>query len=289
MGVSDIIPGVSGGTIALIVGIYDRLIAALGNINVTWVRPAIRRVISGKRSAGRQAYRLFNRMDPLFLGVLVAGIGTALVAGSYLMPYLLTSYTSQTYAFFIGLIITSAIVIGLSHKRSFRVRHAVTAGIGLAVAWYMVGLQSLLSSHALPILFLSGFLALTAMLLPGISGSFVLVLLGQYAFVLSSLHAPFENILVLGVFILGGMTGVLLSSRLIKRLLQAYHVGTLSFLVGLMVGSLNLLVGYVLQGLESQGISTSLGYGSVVFFLLAGMGVVTGIHHLGRCSRKVSN
>lgn len=228
MGVCDIIPGVSGGTIALITGIYERLISAIGSISMVPVTALLR----GRKDEASEA---FNRIDPLFLGILLAGIGLGLLTMSRIILSLLQTYPAETYAFFFGLIIVSSVLIYYRIEQADAVIAAVWVGLGLAVGYGIGGLDQAALGHSLPVLFITGFIALCAMILPGISGAYITLLMNQYEFLLAALASL--NLVPLIVYIAGGVAGLLSMSRVLKLMLSRYHTQSLAFLTGLMLGS----------------------------------------------------
>jgi len=228
MGVCDIIPGVSGGTIALITGIYERLISAIGSISMVPVTALLR----GRKDEASEA---MNRIDPLFLGILLGGIGLGLLTMSRIILSLLQIYPAETYAFFFGLIIVSSVLIYYRIEQADAVIAAVWVGLGLAVGYGIGGLDQAALGHSLPVLFLTGFIALCAMILPGISGAYITLLMNQYEFLLAAL-ASF-NLVPLIVYMAGGVAGLLSMSRVLNLMLHRYHTQSLAFLTGLMLGS----------------------------------------------------
>ncbi|MGM5487726.1 MAG: DUF368 domain-containing protein [Nanobdellota archaeon] len=243
MGISDIIPGVSGGTMALILGVYERLMTALGYINVRFLLPLFRYVNRRKKRDLRDFKQAFSSMDPLFLVVLGAGIFSALFLGSFFIPLLLERFPSFMYAFFAGLIVGSMYVILFKRVGPLSFRGVLWGVVGFMAGFVLTSANWLIGSHSLPVIFVSGFFAICAMLLPGISGSYVLLMLGQYEYMLRALHEL--RIVDAGTFIMGGIVALLAMSRLIAYLLNRWHAGTLLFLVGLMAGSLHLLLAQV--------------------------------------------
>ena len=228
MGVCDIIPGVSGGTIALITGIYERLISAIGSISMVPVTALLR----GRKDEASEA---INRIDPIFLGILLAGIGLGLLTMSRIILSLLQTYPAETYAFFFGLIIVSSVLIYYRIEQADAVIAAVWVGLGLAVGYGIGGLDQAALGHSLPVLFLTGFIALCAMILPGISGAYITLLMNQYEFLLAALASL--NLVPLIVYMAGGVAGLLSMSRVLKLMLRRYHTQSLAFLTGLMLGS----------------------------------------------------
>lgn len=232
MGLADIIPGVSGGTIALITGIYERLIFAIKSIDP-------RLPLYVLKGNFKEARETFWDIDFFLLVPLVLGIGTAFLAASRVILIALNQFPAFTYSFFFGLILASAILIyrrigEKSHKALF------TGILGLMFAFWLVGQNAFQFNHTLPIIFVSGFIAICAMILPGISGSFMLLLLGQYEFLLSALKNFSTQYLILIVFMSGAIISILAFSRVLSYLLKNHEAATLAFLTGLMVGALRL-------------------------------------------------
>jgi putative membrane protein len=225
MGAADVVPGVSGGTMALITGIYPRLITAIASIGP--------RTVSVLRKEGLKA--AWHSVDGTFLSVLAAGIVTALLSLAHVVGWLLDAYPPVLWAFFFGLILASTVVIRTQVKTwSSGTVVALLGGlaIGLAVSF----LSPASTPEALWFVFLSGAIAISAMILPGISGSFLLVLMGKYEFILDAVRAA--DVTVVGVFLAGILIGLMTGSRIIKVLFARYHDLTLAAVVGIMLGSL---------------------------------------------------
>lgn len=230
MGTADVIPGVSGGTMALITGIYQRLIHAISQINLTFLFYAL----EGKFGKAREEVKKwdFNLFIPL-----LAGIGLAILTMSKIMMMFLTVYTAPTYAFFFGLILASAGFV-YKHVDELNLKNIVFLIIGLVFAVLFVGLNPIQANHSLPIVFISGMVAICAMILPGISGAFILLLLNQYEYMLQALNQL--KIVDIVTFGIGALIGILSFSRLLDYLLNNHKSITMAFLVGLMVGTLRL-------------------------------------------------
>jgi putative membrane protein len=245
MGFSDIIPGVSGGTIALITGVYSRFMKALKNINLFWIIPFL---LSFKNKKNQEiAKKEFFRMDPYFMIPLGVGIIFAILIGSMIIPYLMDNYTIYTYSFFFGLILASAIylickniIYKQENKNNMNYLSIIFLLIGISVGFFITGLEEIFSNNNLLMLLIAGFFAVFAMLLPGISGSFLLLILGQYKYILNALHNFWNYYLDLVVFIFGMVMGLIIGSRIIFALLKKYYNITLFFLIGLMLGALRL-------------------------------------------------
>jgi len=183
MGAADAVPGVSGGTIALITGIYERLIGA-----VTAVRPArLRRILGGLRAEGRaDARAALRELDIVFLFALGAGIATAVVTVLRAISVLLETNPVETYGFFFGLIGASAVVLFGEVSLATRGRQAAAAA-GFLVAFLLSGYAAGALGSSLLVVFLAGAIAVSAMILPGVSGSLLLILLGQYEYMSATL------------------------------------------------------------------------------------------------------
>jgi len=232
MGMCDIIPGVSGGTIALITGIYERLISAIGSISVAPVSALIR----GRRE---EAVEAITRIDPVFLGILLSGIGIGLLAMSRVVLALLETAPALTYAFFFGLIVASSVLIAYRIEQWDAVIATVWVALGLAAGYLIGGLGQSGLGHSLPVLFVTGFIALCAMILPGVSGAYLTLVMNQYEYLLSAIARI--DVLPLAVYIAGGTAGIISMSRVLKVILRTYHTQSLAFLTGLMLGSTRMM------------------------------------------------
>lgn len=223
MGASDVVPGVSGGTMALILGIYEELIQSIKAFD--W--DCLRLVLRGRFS---QLKVPFGFLLPLGIGIL-----TAIFTLARGLSWLLNEYPVAVWSFFFGLVLASAFVVG---RRIEKWRWSTLLGTALSAiaAYVLVGLVPINTPETLLFIYLCGAVAICAMILPGISGSFILVLLGKYHFVLEAVGRL--DMLVLGVFTAGTATGILLFVRLLSWLLKKYHQITMAGLTGLMIGSL---------------------------------------------------
>ena len=264
MGACDIIPGVSGGTIALLTGIYERLVTAIGNI-----RPD---VLLKTFFTDRAAFVAeLKYMDFFFLVTLVSGIFVAAITVSKIISMLLESYTAFTYSFFFGLIIASAVLILLEtgsletndntegnkegnkegskadskgdSKAGSKAAIIAAALAGLVIGYIAGGLEPAMLGHTLPVLFITGMVAFCAMILPGISGAYITLIFNQYEYLLDCIHTL--NVVPLIVFSAGGILGILGFTRVLKYLLSRYHAAMLALLTGLMIGTSRLLIGKI--------------------------------------------
>ncbi len=225
MGVAEIIPGVSGGTLAFITGIYNELINSIRSINFESISFLIKLKLR----------KFWKHVNGNFLLTLVLGMITSIVLFSRIISFLLTNYNFHIWGFFFGLIISSAILIS-RNINDLSLKNYVFLIFGLFVS----GSISLLSPSSSPnssfFIFLSGAIAISAMILPGISGSFILVFLSKYEFILNSLNNFDMN--VLSVFIMGCIFGLLTFSRLLSYLFNRFNDVVISVLVGFLLGSL---------------------------------------------------
>lgn len=226
MGAADVVPGVSGGTIAFISGIYDEWLASLKRCN-----PATLLMLKSDGFAKTWRYINGNFLVALFAGILIS---LKTLAGVVL--FALETYPILVWAFFSGLIIASIYYL-CRHQSHWR----LSQWLGLAIGAAFVYGISILTPAQLPghwwVLFLGGFVAICAMILPGISGSFILLLVGLYPVFLNAIHTL--DIIALASFGVGCVCGLILFSRLVSWLLTRYHAVTLATLIGFLVGSLN--------------------------------------------------
>lgn len=230
MGTADVIPGVSGGTMALITGIYQRLVHAISQINANFLLAAL------KGDFAKSKKEILKWDFSLFIPLL-CGIGLAVLTMSKIMTIMLTVYTATTYAFFFGLILASSIFV-FNHVDGLNLKNILFLLIGILFAIAFIGLNPIATNHSLLVTFISGMVAICAMILPGISGAFILLLLNQYEYMLAALNNL--DFAVIITFILGAIIGILSFSRLLDYLLEHHKSITMAFLVGLMIGTLRL-------------------------------------------------
>jgi putative membrane protein len=248
MGAADVIPGVSGGTIAFISGIYEELVHSIKNINYATVS------VLWKKGIGS----FWKAVNGNFLISLIGGILISVLTIARLLEYLLVNHPVLIWSFFFGLIIGSAIFVARSIER-FNAVNLTGLVAGVVVAWIITSISPAETTEAYWFIFISGALAICAMILPGISGSFILLLLGKYQFILNALNEG--KISVLAVLILGALIGIISFSHLLSWLLRKYHQLTIAVLAGFMIGSLNKIWPWkitVEEFLDSHGISQPL-------------------------------
>ncbi len=225
MGSADIVPGISGGTIAFIMGIYQRLIETVHFLTGDFIRM----ILKGKFK------KAFNSFPFDFVIPLALGLFTAIISLAKLVSFLLEHYPAFIWSFFLGLIIASVLIISRKVK-VWSFRKLAVFIISALFAFWLVGLVPVVTPDTLPMIFLSGSLAICAMILPGISGSLLLVVMGKYEQILSAVID--KNVIVLGVFFIGALLGLSLFSRLLHWLLKHFYNMTLVGLMGFMIGSL---------------------------------------------------
>ena len=233
MGAADVIPGVSGGTIAFIMGIYDEFVGSLASIN----GEALRLLFKGRFAA------FWKHINGSFLLSLVIGIGISIIALAGLMQMLLSDFPIQTWAFFFGLIVASSLFIirGIS---GWKLREGLLLIFGILLGAVICTLSPTQTPDGLWFIFLSGALAICAMILPGISGSFILLILGKYQYIMGCISDLVsgvnlgQNILIIGTFGCGALIGILSFSRFLHWLLARWQKETMIVLAGFIIGSL---------------------------------------------------
>lgn len=227
MGSADIIPGVSGGTMALILGIYERLLKAIRSFDSDWLGDLLHFRLS----------EALSRNDLLFLAPLGLGIIAAILFFTRIVPLpsLILTHPELVYGLFFGLIVASVVVL-MGEVEHFGPRQLLLLAAGVALGFTVVTLVPVDTPTAAWFIFLCGFIAISAMLLPGISGSFILLILGQYAYIINALGT--FDVVVIASFASGALAGLVVFSRAIVWLLDRYHQATLLVIKGILIGSL---------------------------------------------------
>ena len=225
MGSADVVPGVSGGTIAFITGIYETLLDSIQKIDLEAFGFLKKFEIKA----------LWRHINGNFLFTLLAGIATSIATLANVLVGLLEAYPIQVWSFFFGLIVISALMV-LKEIKQWNVGVFLAIIIGGALAYFITSSTPAQTPEASWFLFIAGAVAICAMILPGISGSFILLLFGKYEFVLSALK-EFRIVDIL-IFAAGCIIGILSFSRLVSWLLKKYHQVTIGVLAGFMLGSL---------------------------------------------------
>jgi len=225
MGAADVVPGVSGGTIAFISGIYEELIASINNI-----KP---KLFTTLKNQGFKAF--WKQLNGSFLLALFTGIFLSVLSLAKFLSWLLEHKPVLLWSFFFGLVLASVFLVGKQIKKWSLASVLFLIG-GAVIAYYITTLPPNENVSGLPFLFLSGALAVCAMILPGISGAFILVLLGSYKTILDAVHE--RNIVMVTTVAAGAVFGLLSFARLLKWMFQNFRNGTLALLTGFILGSL---------------------------------------------------
>jgi putative membrane protein len=226
MGAVDVVPGVSGGTIALIVGIYEELLDSIKSINGN----SLKLLFTGKIAA------FWKAVNGNFLLALISGIAFSIFSLAKVITWLLETQPVLVWSFFFGLVLASILFVSKDINK-WDWKTILSFIIGTVIAFYITVATPAETPNGLWFIFLCGAIAICAMILPGISGSFVLVLLGKYFYVMEAVKNL--NIVIIFVFICGAATGITSFSRLLSYLLRRFHDITLAALAGFMLGSLN--------------------------------------------------
>ena len=226
MGAADIIPGVSGGTIAFISGIYEELIETINNVNFE----AIKKL----KNNGIKSF--WTHINGNFLIALLTGIAISIMSLAKVITHLLETHSQLLWGFFFGLIVASVYIVG-KQVNKWDINNIISLIIGSSIAFYITILNPMQNPDALWFVFLSGSIAICAMILPGISGSFILLLLGSYEFILVAIKD--FKLDVITIFGVGCITGLLAFSKLLNWRFKKYHDITIALLTGFLIGSLN--------------------------------------------------
>lgn len=278
MGAADVIPGVSGGTIAFIMGIYDKFVASLAAINAE----AVKLFFTGKFK------EFWRHINGGFLLSLVVGIGVSVISLATVMQTLLSDFPIQTWAFFFGLIVASSTFI-LRGISGWGLREILFLIGGILLGVTICTLSPTQTPDALWFIFLSGAIAICAMILPGISGSFILLILGKYQYILGAVsdlvagQNVVGNLLIIGVFAIGAVVGILSFSKFLHWLLSRWHKQTLIILAGFIIGSLVKIWPWNNpEAIAQTELTGSLHIGSAIIIALIGFSLVTGIEIAGK-------
>ena len=226
MGMADVVPGVSGGTIAFISGIYEELIDSIKSVNLQ----ALKLLFSFRLA------EFWRHINGRFLCAVLLGIAISIFSLARLMTYLLTHHPIAIWSFFFGLIVASALLVARQVGK-WDVRSLLSFVVGVAVAWWITVASPTETPDTWWFVMLSGAIAICAMILPGISGAFILLLLGKYQYIMQAVGD--FNIPVMAIFVIGAAVGIISFSHLLSWLLKHWHDVTVAMLMGFMFGSLN--------------------------------------------------
>lgn len=282
MGAADVIPGVSGGTIAFIMGIYDEFVGSIASVN----KEAVKLLFAGKFR------ELWKHINGGFLLSLFIGILTSVLALAGIMQFLLVNYPIQTWAFFFGLIVASSIFI-LKGISGWRVKDFIFIVLGIALGVTICTLSPTETPEGLWFIFISGAIAICAMILPGISGSFILLILGKYKYIMSTVTALvsgqdfWHNFTILATFGVGAVVGILAFSKFLHWLLGRWHRETLIVLAGFIIGSLVKVWPWSNpEAMAQVELSGSMQIPWAILFAVIGFSIVTIIEAAGKKINK---
>ena len=262
MGISDLIPGISGGTIALITGVYDDFISSLNNLKIKNIRSIIK----------SDFFLKFKEFKFDFLIFLALGIISSILIFSKIISNLLINYPQEISSFFFGLILASIPFI-LKGIKVFSFNYLPFLIGSILITSYLLGLNNINGEISLIYIFICGFFCSCAMILPGISGAYILLIFSSYDFILEKLNIfltdfNFNDFIWIGVFILGILTGILTFSRFVKYLLNKHKNKTIVSLSGLIIGSLPVLIPFEITELDTDYLISNL-----TIFICFGLGI----------------
>jgi len=226
MGAADVVPGVSGGTIAFITGIYEEFIGSLKSLNLDALKVLQKEGIAA----------FWQKVNGWFLVSLFLGVGISLVSLAKGITFLLANYPVLLWSFFFGLIIASSILIGRSIKK-WTVPAIIGMLLATGIAYFITVAVPAQTPTSWWFIMLSGAIAICAMILPGISGSFILLLMGKYAFIMGAISD--RDFATIGIFGAGCIAGLLSFSHVLSWMFRKFHNLTIAVLTGFMIGSLN--------------------------------------------------
>lgn len=296
MGGADVVPGVSGGTIAFITGIYETLLNSIKSFDAEAVRLLFRFKIAA----------FWHHINGNFLLTLLSGIILSIITFAKVIQFLLEYYPIQLWSFFFGLIIIATYVVA-REIFNWSAGTVIAGFIGIAFAYWITQITPADTPVSLLFIFITGAVAICAMILPGISGSFLLLIMGKYAYILEAINE--RNIVVIGVFALGCVVGILTFARVISWLLKQYHNLAVALLAGFMLGSLNkiwpwkvivstrlnssgeevpFLTKNVLPHIYENSTGNPAFVGQAVLFMILGIGIVIVLEKLATRNEKVA-
>ncbi|WP_434353380.1 DUF368 domain-containing protein [Psychrobacter sp. HD31] len=275
MGAADIVPGVSGGTIALIAGIYTRLISAISRADL--------KILKIWKNGGliNGFIDVWKYMDATFLLVLAAGIGTSVITLAGFISHMLKNQPLIIWSLFFGLMLATVLIL-FKEIKDWNIKRILLFIAGLLIAIGISLAPNVTGTPSLPYLFFAGSIAICAMILPGVSGSFILVLLGAYNAVLTAVHQM--QLSVLATVFTGMICGLLAFSKLLKWLLSRFYQATLALLTGFIAGSLLKVYPWQVDGqyFLPQNYPDGAHLVTALILMMIGAGLVFIISHLGK-------
>lgn len=230
MGAADLVPGVSGGTIAFITGIYESLLEAVASINKRVAASALR----------FQIKETLSQIHVRFIATLGFGMACSILGLAHLMHYLITNHGVPTWGLFFGLIAASIIIVAREVEDRKHPENIAWIAAGAVFAYLFVGMIPVETPNGYWFIFLCGVIAISAMILPGLSGSFLLLIFGKYAYITGAIKDPLGdgNLVILGVFAAGASIGLLGFSKVLNWLLKHKRPQTMCVLTGILIGSM---------------------------------------------------
>lgn len=269
MGICDLIPGISGGTIAFITGIYEELMTSVSSIPNAFYS-LLRYLMKRDEKSKKGLKKIFEKINWIFLLVLIAGILLAFLLFSRVIKFLLENYFSYTIAFFIGLVLASSKII-FNNIQNHKARNILFGVLGFLIGiLFSILIPLNIENPSMYHVFFGGFVAISAMFLPGISGAFILLILGLYEFIINALGNIAGNLGYLSVFILGVILGAFVISKVILLLFKKDRCKVLYFLLGLVIGSLSIPVKRISEAITLNCLNIIM----VIFFVIIGIFLV---------------
>ncbi len=287
MGAADVVPGVSGGTIAFLTGIYQTLIESIKSVNFT----AIKLFFTGKFS------EFWKHINGAFLLPLAIGIGTSIIVLARLMTYLMEHHPIALWSFFFGLILASAVLI-FKEIEKWKVSYVISIIIGCTLGVSICLLSPSQTTEELWFIFVCGMVAICAMILPGISGSFILLLMGKYEYILGALNDL--KISVILTFMAGAAIGISSFSHFLSWLLSKFYSLTICFLAGIMLGSLTkvwpwqreVVTNIAMKAEDASRVTRPTlpneQIGTAILFTIIGLTIVLGIEYISKRNKAVT-
>lgn len=291
MGVADAIPGVSGGTIALILGIYERMINAITSVSLSKINEMFHKFIKLDFKGLNQS---FKDLEFYFLLALATGILSAVILVLRGINYLLGAYPVWVYGFFFGLIGVSAVML-MGEIEFTSLRLVIIGFLGFGMSFIVSGYTATNLGNELPWIFLAGLLAVSAKILPGISGSLILIILGQYEymtqvlseftdsilnfFVSGDFNLVLENFVPVFVFMTGSLFGLFTIAHFVKQLLEKDKLATMVFLTSMVLGSLRAPIAQLNEVLSVRGTTWFAILPEFIFTALMGVTIVLAIDY----------
>jgi putative membrane protein len=279
MGAANVVPGVSGGTIALMTGIYEELIDSLNTLMS---------VYAWKMLFGGRIREFWRYIHGNFIIILMIGVLASIVSLAKLTTFLLSGHPVQIWAFFFGLILASSVIM-FAGVKNWRVRDVIYAVVGAVLGVVVCTLSPTSTPDDMWFIFICGAIAMCTMILPGISGSFILLVLGKYDYIMNAISDV--NIPVLSIFVIGAIVGILAFSKFLHWLLKRYERPTMLVLVGFVAGSLIKVWPWYDKSalMMADGSLSNLHIPGAIIWCAAGIIFVSALEFLGKHESRPKN